>query len=85
MGQHKLPKDSISGYQYNATVIFVKNIQGVLEDEFFDRTTDGMKGMVSSVSNILTRLKANNAIIRANVKCQSILGTRREAMKPRQK
>ena len=51
---------------------FIENVEGVLEDEYFDKTTDGMKGLVSPVPNELTRFKANVAITRGDIKRQSI-------------
>ena len=55
---------------------FIEHFQGILEDEFFDKTTNGMKGLASSISNILTRFKANVAITRADIKRQLIANAR---------
>ena len=68
MEVHKLPKDSMGGYRCNHGVTFIKNIKGVLEDEYFEAAVDGMKGLLSDVANELTGVKANVAITRANVK-----------------
>ena len=41
MEQHKLPKDDVGGYRYNHAVTLVENIEGVLEDQYFENATDG--------------------------------------------
>ena len=51
---------------------FIENVEGVLEDEYFENETDGMRGLVDLQPNKLTRFKANVAITRADVKRQSI-------------
>ena len=68
MEGHTLPKDSVGGYRYNHAVTFVENIEGVLEDEYFEAAADGMKGLLSEAANELTGFKANVAITRADVK-----------------
>ena len=68
MVAHKLPKDSVGGYKYNHAVTFIENIEGVLEDEYFEAAKDGMKGLTSAEPNELTRFKANVAITKADVK-----------------
>jgi phosphotransferase system HPr-like phosphotransfer protein len=72
MAAHKLPKDSVGGYRYNHAVTFVENIEGVLEDEYFEAAKDGMKGLLSATANELTGFKANVAITRADVKKASL-------------
>ena len=44
MEKHKLPKDSVGGYRYNDAITFIENIEGVLEDEYFENANDGMRG-----------------------------------------
>ena len=51
MEVHKLPNDSVGGYRYNHAVTFIKNIKGVLEDEYFEAAADGMKGLLSVEAN----------------------------------
>ena len=51
MEVHKLPNDSVGGYRYNHAVTFIKNIEGVLEDEYFEAAADGMKGLLNEVAN----------------------------------
>ena len=51
---------------------FIENVEGVLEDEYFENAADGMRGMVDLQPNELTRFKAKIAIIMADVKRQSI-------------
>ena len=72
MEKHTLGKDSVGGYRYNDAVTFIENVEGVLEDEYFENANDGMRGLVDSIPNELTRFKANVAITRADVKRQSI-------------
>ena len=72
MEKHKLPKDSVGGYRYNDAVTFIENVEGVLEDEYFENANDGMRGLVNLLPNELTSFKANVAITRADVKRQSI-------------
>ena len=72
MEKHTLTKDSVGGYRYNDAVTFIENVEGVLEDEYFENANDGMRGLVDSIPNELTRFKANVAITRADVKRQSI-------------
>ena len=56
------------GGRYNHAVTFVENIEGVLEDEYFEAAADDMKGLLSESANKLTGFKANVAITRADVK-----------------
>ena len=72
MVAHKLPKDSVGGYKYNHAVTFIENIEGVLEDEYFEAAKDGMKGLTSAEPNELTGFKANVAITKADVKKASL-------------
>ena len=51
---------------------FIENVEGVLEDEYFENAADGMRGMVDLQPNELTRFKANIAITRVALKRQSI-------------
>ena len=69
---HDLPKDSVGGYCYNYAVTFIENIEGVLEDEYFEAAGDGMKGLLSEAANNLTGFKANVAITKADVKKASL-------------
>ena len=62
------PRTVWGGYRYNHAVTFVKNIEGVLDYEFFEAAKDGMKGLFSDAANDLTRFKANVAITKADVK-----------------
>ena len=72
MAIHTLPKDEIGGYRYNHAVTFVEDIGGVLEDQYFEATTDGMKGLLNEVDNELTGFKANVAVRASEVKAASI-------------
>ena len=47
---------------------FIENVEGVLEDEYFENATNGMRGLIDLQPNKLTRFKANVAITRADVK-----------------
>ena len=72
MEQHNLPKDDVGGYRYNHAVTLVENIEGVLEDQYFENATDGMKGLLSETANEITDFKANVAIRAAEVKAASV-------------
>ena len=72
MESHKLAKDSVGGYKYNNVVTFTKNIVRVLEDEYFENVTDGMKCLISENPNKLTGFKANFSVTKAEVKAASI-------------
>ena len=72
MEQHELPKDDVGGYRYNHAVTLVENIEGVLEDQYSENATDGMKGLLSDGANELTDFKANVAIRVPKVKAASI-------------
>ena len=72
MEQHELPKDKVGGYGYNHAITLVENIEGVLEDQYFENATDGMKGLLSDSANELTDFKANVAIRAAKLKAASI-------------
>ena len=72
MEQHKLPKDDVGGYCYNHAVTLVEKIEGVLEDQYFENATDGMKGLLSDTANELTDFKANVAFRAAEVKATSV-------------
>ena len=72
MEPHKLAKDSVGGYKYNNAVTFTENIVGVLEDEYFENVTDGMKRIISENPNELTGFKANVAVTKADVKAMLI-------------
>ena len=72
MEPHKLAKDSVGGYKYNNVVTFTKNIVRVLEDEYFENVTDGMKRIISENPNELTGFKANVAVTKADVKAALI-------------
>ena len=66
------PRTAWGGYRYNHAVTFVKNIEGVLEDEYFEAAKDGMKGLLSEAAKDLTGFKANVAITRADAKKASL-------------
>ena len=72
MEPHKLAKYSAGSYKYNNAVTFTKNIEGVLEDKYFENATDGMKGLISKNPNKLTGFKSNVSVTKADVKAASI-------------
>ena len=69
--KHKLSKDSV-GVKYNNAVTFIENIEGMLEDEYFEAATDGMKGLMDEIPNDVTTCKANVAITKADLKKMSL-------------
>ena len=72
MELHDPPKDIIGVYRHNHAVTFIENIGGVLEDQYFEHTTDGMKGLLAEAANKLINFKANVAIRAPKVKAASI-------------
>ena len=72
MEQHELPKGDVGGERYNHAITLVENIEGVLEDQYFENATDGMKGLLSDSANELTDFKAKVAIRASEVKAASI-------------
>ena len=44
--------------------MFVKNIGGVLEDQYFGNRTDGMKGLLAEIANKLTNSRPTSQLER---------------------
>ena len=65
-------KNDVGGYEYNAVVTLIKQINRVLEQQLFKESADGMVGLGSKNPNTLTKFKSNVAIKNSNVKRQSI-------------
>ena len=63
----------MGGFKYNNAVTFVERIGDILEDEYFESATDGMRGLLSDVPNELTGFRANVSVTRADVKVVSIV------------
>ena len=60
-------KNDVGGYEYNATVTFIKQINCVLNQQLFEELADGMVGLGSKTQNTLTSCKSNVAIKKSNV------------------
>ena len=55
MENYILAKDRVGGFNYNNAVTFVERIGDILEDEYFESATDGMRGLLSDAPNELTK------------------------------
>ncbi len=60
-------KNEVGGYAYNDANTLVTEIEGVLAEQLFEDSTDGMKGLLSTANNTLTEYKANISIKRKDV------------------
>ena len=65
-------KNDVSGYEYNAAVTLIKQINRVLEQQLFKESADGMVSLGRKTPNTLTSYKSNVAIKKSNNKRQSI-------------
>ena len=64
--------NDVGGYEYNAVVTLVKQINCVLEQQLFEESDNGMVSLGSKTSNPLTNYKSNVTIKKSDVKRQSI-------------
>ena len=62
-----LTKDEVGGYVHSDADTLIIQIERFLEDQVFEETEDGMKGMASDQPNVLTRFKATVAIKKKDV------------------
>ena len=58
----KLHKEKVGGYAYDDAQIFITQIKLGLEQDIFEYSNDGMKGLKSTGANVLTRYKADVTI-----------------------
>ena len=65
-------KNNVGGYEYNAVVTLIKQINRVLKNQLFEESADGMVGLGSATPNTLTGYQSNVDINKSNVKKQSI-------------
>ena len=65
-------KNDVGGYEYNAVVTLIKQINRFLEQQLFEESADGMVGLGRKMPNTLTSYKSNVAIKKSDVKRQSI-------------
>ena len=61
-------KNNVGGYNYNATVKLIEQINRVLEQQLFEESADGMVDLGSETPNTLTNYKSNVAIKKSDVK-----------------
>ena len=54
MQEISIQKNNVGGYEYNAAVTLIKQINRVLEQQLFDDLTDGMVRIGSAKPNTLT-------------------------------
>ena len=65
-------KNNVGGYEYNAAVALIKQINRVLEQQIFKESADGMVSIGSETSNTLAGYQSNVIINKSNVKKQLI-------------
>ena len=65
-----ITKNDVGGYEYNAAVTLIKQINRVLDQQLFEESADGIVGLGSKTPNTLTNYKSNVAIKKSNVKRQ---------------
>ena len=63
----KLHKDEFGGYAYDDKQNLVTQIIQALKQQLFDYSNDGMKGITSTFTNILTSYKSGTAIKKRDV------------------
>ena len=76
MQEISINKNNAGGYEYNAAVTLIKQINRVLDQQLFKDSADGMVGLSSETPNTLTNYKSNVAIKKSDVKRQSIAEAR---------
>ena len=62
MQEISINKNDVGGYEYNAAVTLIKQINHVLEQQLLEESDDGMVGLGSETPNTLTNYKSNAAI-----------------------
>ena len=67
-----ITKNDVGGYEYNAAVTLIKQINRVLKQQLFEESANCMVVLGSETPNMLTNYKCNVAIKKSNVKRQSI-------------
>ena len=70
MQEISINKNDVGGYEYNAAVTLIKQINHVLEQQLLEESDDGMVGLGSKTPNTLTNYKSNVAIKKIDVKRQ---------------
>ena len=60
-------KNEVGGYAYNDATNLELQINRVLEEQLFEFTTDGMKGLAVNATNTLTSYKSNISITKKEV------------------
>jgi ElaB/YqjD/DUF883 family membrane-anchored ribosome-binding protein len=66
-----LHKNEVGGYAYNDAQTLILQINRVLEQQLYEDSTDGMKGLTSKIPNALTKYKSNVSIKKRDVLSQS--------------
>ena len=64
--------NDVGGYEYNAAVTLIKQINRVLEQQLFKYSADGMVSLGSKTPNTLTGYQSNVVIKKSDVKKQLI-------------
>ena len=71
MAELLLHKNEVGGYTYNDAKTLAIQIERVLERQLFEDSSDGMKELVRSTPNTLTKYRANINIKKKDVIAQS--------------
>ena len=74
-------KNNVGGYEYNAAVTLIKQINGVLEQQLFKESDNGMVSLGSAKPNTLTGYQSNVAINNSDVKKQLIAEAQAASLK----
>ena len=72
MQEISIHKNDVGGYEYNAAVTLVKQINLVLGQHLFEESYNGMVDLGSATTNTRTGYQSNVAIKKSDVKKQSI-------------
>ena len=65
-------KNDVDGYEYNAAVTLIKQINLLIKHHLFEESADGMVGLGSATPNTLIGNQSNAAIKKSKSKKQSI-------------
>ena len=72
MQELSITNNDVGGYEYNAAVTLIKQINRFLEKQLFEKLADGMVGLGRKKPSMLTNYKSNVIIKKSDVKRQSI-------------
>ena len=81
MSEIRLHKNEVGGYAYNDANTLITQIECVLEQQLFEDSTNGMKGLVSTVRNALNAYKSTVHIKKRDVIAASRAAAKRASIK----